>query len=156
MLKRSADAIVKWKGFDQAIDRWLDERHKLILQLSDFAADHNFSLCTPEVEDKLRAFIAQLIDYVSAGHFEFYQRLVDEGREFDDVEALANIGSLLEAIDISTQCALDFNEKYEQIDDLSECVADISDLAESLVTRFDAEDQMINSLHRAHLRQITA
>jgi len=156
MLTRSAEAITKWKGFDEAIDRWLEERHELIVQLTDFAADHDFDNPTPEVEEKLARFIALLIDYVSAGHFEFYEQLLAEGREFEDQEALESSEVLLETIDGSTQQALDFHEKYEHLDDLAQCSADISGLAEALVVRFDAEDQLINTLHRDHLRQLTA
>ena len=155
MLTRSAQAITKWKGFDEAIDRWLEERHELIVQLSDFAANHDFEKPTAEVEEKLAKFIALLIDYVSAGHFEFYQQLVAEGREFEDLEAVENSKALLDTIDESTQRALDFHEKYEHLDDLAQCATDISALAEDLVVRFDAEDQMINSLHKGHLGQLT-
>ena len=156
MLRRSASALEKWKGFDKAIDRWLDERHHLIIQLTDFAADHDFKESTPEVEEKLKAFASLLIDYISAGHFEIYNRLIEEGEEFDDTEALLNTAPLLESIDQSTEEALKFNEKYDDLANLSSCANDLSLLAEALAVRFDAEDQMINSLHDAHLRQIDA
>ena len=156
MLKRSSDAIAKWKGFDDAIDRWLDERHLLIIQLSDFADHQDFSNPSPQIKGKIQTFTALLIDYISAGHFKFYQRLVDEGMEFGDLDAATTAAPLLEAIDLSTQSTLDFNEKYEQLSNLSDYASDLSNLAESLVNRFDAEDQMINTLHKAHLRQITA
>ena len=156
MLRRSSQAIEKWKGFDKAIDRWLDERHHLILQLSEFAADHDFEQVSPQVTEKIHGFTSLLIDYISAGHFEFYQQLVAEGREFGDEDAVTNSRPLLEAIDISTEQALAFNEKYEDLSEVSEFADDLSSLAETLVTRFDAEDEMIARLHRAHVEQMEA
>jgi regulator of sigma D len=151
MLKRSTDAIAKWKGFDNAIDRWLDERHQLIVKLSEFASDRDLSGNGSPA--RIQDFLSLLIDYVSAGHFEFYQRLLEEGTEFEDTAAVAAAEKLLKTIDQSTQSALDFNEKYDAAAPLNSFADDLSELAEGLVQRFAAEDQMISTLHRAHLAQ---
>ncbi len=150
MLKKSATALEKWKGFDEAIDRWLEERHHLILHLSRFADNHDFEESNPQVEETLQAFTALLIDYVSAGHFEFYHRLIKEGREFGDLKAVVDAAPLLKAIEASTEEALRFNEKYDNSPDLTECASDLSTLAEAMAVRFDAEDELIENLHYAH------
>ena len=45
---------------------------------------------------------------------------------------------------------LDFNDKYQETDDLETLGADLSVLGETLETRFGAEDRMIAMLHTAH------
>lgn len=155
MLNKSSDALQRWKGFDQAIDRWLDERHEVIIMLSAFADRHDLSHATPQLGDKLQVFIALLIDYISAGHFEFYQQLLEEGREYQDAGAVETGVRLLNIINISTQQALEFEAKYGPSAELTELSADLSDLAENLASRFIAEDQMISVLHDAHLARKT-
>ncbi|MDY0068421.1 MAG: Rsd/AlgQ family anti-sigma factor [Porticoccaceae bacterium] len=156
MLNQSQQALQRWKGFDEAIDRWLEERHQLIVLLSDFATRRDFDVHHPQLARRLAAFRSLLIDYISAGHFEFYQRLLDEGREFHDEQAVALGGKLLLAIEGSTQLALAFDEKYDAGGGFAELEQDLSALAESLVARFGAEDQMIRVLHDAHLAGKTA
>lgn len=151
MLNQSQQALQRWKGFDQAIDRWLEERHQLILLLSDFAARRDFAADSPQLSRRLGAFKSLLIDYVSAGHFEFYQRLLEEGREFEDEQALVLGGKLLRSIESSTRMALAFDEKYDSGGDRSDLEEDLSELAEALAARFGAEDQMISVLHDVHM-----
>lgn len=153
MLKQSAAAISQWKGFDEAIDRWLDERHELIVLLSKFAENHDFKGADEKTIGQVQAFTTLLIDYISAGHFEFYNRLIEEGQEYNDASAVAAAPALLEAIDTSTQAALDFNEKYQSPQSLEDLAGDLSDLAEKLVDRFDAEDQLIQTLHGNHIAE---
>lgn len=155
MLNKSSDALQRWKGFDQAIDRWLDERHELIILLSDFAARPDLSHSTPQLADKLETFISLLIDYISAGHFEFYQQLMEEGREYRDAQAVETGARLLTIINVSTQKALEFEAKYGPSSPLVDLATDLSDLAENLASRFTAEDQMISILHDAHLARKT-
>ncbi len=150
MLRLSNEALKRWKGFDQAIDRWLEERHQLIVQLTDFASDHDFRDNDPQLIRRLGSFRAILIDYVSAGHFEFFQKLLEEGREFNDETGIQLGAKLLQVIEPSTVKALDFDEKYEKSPGVSRLAADLSELGEALATRFIAEDQMISVLHDAH------
>lgn len=155
MLNQSKDALKRWQGFDQAIDRWLKERHQLIILLTDFAAHPNFENSQVKTIGKLRAFNTLLIDYISAGHFEFYQRLIEEGEEYNDTKSLYYSKKVLASIDSSTGIALEFTEKYENPDfhGLSQLQEDLSTLAESLESRFAGEDKLIGLLHRAHLNQ---
>ena len=91
-----------------------------------------------------------MVDYVSAGHFEVYDQLMREGREFNDAEALKEAGELYAKVDKTTEYVLDFNDKYQEIDDLSSLEQDLSKLGEVLETRFEAEDRMIAVLHVSH------
>jgi len=99
---------------------------------------------------KVKAFCEILVDYTSAGHFEIYDQLVREGRDFDDGDALKTANTLMKTIDVTTEHILDFNDKYLETDDLTSLADDLSALGESLSARMEAEDTMIEVLHSAH------
>ena len=151
MLKRSEEALRRWKGVDEAIDRWLDERHQLIVLLNEFAIHADNPAADDWYREKLADFSSILIDYVSAGHFEFYQRLFEEGMEFEDRENVRQAVKLMELIEPSTEVALAFNDKYGTPSNLDRLRDDLSLLGEQLETRFEAEDWMISTLHAIHV-----
>ncbi len=153
MLNRSQEALRQWKGFDEAIDRWLEERHDLIVLLADFASHRPFHSGDHRLLDKIDSFTSLLIDYVSAGHFEFYQRLIDEGRDFGDHASVNRAGELLTRIEESTRVALDFNDRHGEKPDLETFPDDLSRLAEALEERFESEDWLISTLHMVHMDQ---
>jgi len=103
-----------------------------------------------EAPRQLQKVCQILVDYVSAGHFEVYDQLIKEGREFEDKDALKEAGDLYSRIDQTTEYALDFNDKYLATDDLNSLTGDLSGLGEILASRFEAEDRMIDVLHIAH------
>ncbi|MFC6977385.1 Rsd/AlgQ family anti-sigma factor [Microbulbifer taiwanensis] len=102
----------------------------------------------------MRQLCQLLVDYVSAGHFEVYEQLIREGQAFDDKQGLEQARQLYKDIDKTTDIAVDFNDKYQETDDLSSLVSDLSQLGEALESRFSSEDQMIALLHTAHKNQL--
>lgn len=156
MLEKCRNAQERWGGVSDIIDHWLEERQELI---STFV-----HLPEQPVEDGLskqvERFCELLMDYLSSGHFEVYEQLLREGSEFDDgsVEAAQ---ALFPKIQISTDAALDFNDKYAASDTLTvrlvkEMASDLSTLGERLEERFELEDQMIEVLHTSHRNLVTA
>ena len=103
---------------------------------------------------RLRELCQIMVDYVSAGHFEVYEQLMKEAKEFDDTEGLKAAGSLYNTIDGTTEDILDFNDKYQETDDLDTLSIDLSKIGERLAIRFEAEDNMIEVLHVAHKDQV--
>ena len=149
MLENCKSAKERWGGVNDIIDRWLEERQAVLVQycaLSERNQNPNETLRG----EKLRNFCQILVDYVSAGHFEVYDQLIKEGREFDDADALKEAGKLYEVIDTTTEKLLDFNDKYLETDDLTSITDDLSKLGERLEVRFSTEDRLIAVLHTAH------
>jgi regulator of sigma D len=147
MLENCQTAKERWGGVNIIIDRWLQERQDMLVQYCSIGeADQN----EDARGEKLRRLCQILVDYVSAGHFEIYDQLIKEGREFDDEEALHEAGSLFTIVDGTTEKLLDFNDKYLETDDLSSLNQDLSSLGETLEIRFSAEDRMISVLHTSH------
>ncbi len=153
MLEDCRSARERWGGTSEAVDRWLQERQDLLVLYCKLSAqkDDNFS---GESTQMLQSFCQILVDYTSAGHFEIYERLVAEGRQADDQDGLSKAKVHYKTIDSTTEWILDFNDKYQEIDDLSTLLQDLSKLGETLETRFQAEDRMIEALHNPHKDQI--
>lgn len=148
MLENCATAKERWGGVSDIIDRWLQERQDVLVlycKLSDYDAFE------PEQHgDSVRTLCQLLVDYTSAGHFEVYKQLVDEAKEFEDQAAIKEAGELYTKIDPTTDIILDFNDKYQETDDLDALRNDLSQLGDALETRFAAEDRLIAVLHDAH------
>ena len=98
-------------------------------------------------QETLDEFLSILVDYIAAGHFGLYQRLV-EGNE--------RRGRVLEAahetyprIAASTEVAVAFSERYDNADQKTldaDLARDLSNLAEQLTMRIDLEDQLIAAM----------
>lgn len=149
MLENCKTAKERWGGVSEIIDRWLEERQETLVQYCALSG-LNEDLSDVQRGEKLRIFCQILVDYVSAGHFEVYDQLIKEGREFDDADALQEAGTLYDVVDKTTEKLLDFNDKYLETDDLTALSSDLSQLGETLEIRFSAEDRLIAVLHTAH------
>ncbi|WP_062063056.1 Rsd/AlgQ family anti-sigma factor [Cellvibrio sp. OA-2007] len=149
MLENCKSAKERWGGVSEIIDRWLEERQAMLVQYCALS-EREQKLSDLQRGEKLRSFCQILVDYVSAGHFEVYDQLIKEGREFDDAEALQEASKLYDTIDTTTERLLDFNDKYLETDDITSLTADLSQLGETLEVRFSAEDRLISVLHTSH------
>ena len=154
MLENCKSAQERWGGVSEIIDRWLKERQDVLVQFLKLTE------ISEDVEDLNRGPLLQslcqiIVDYISAGHFEVYDQLVKEAEEFDDIDAIRSSSAAFETVDKSTEYILDFNDKYQETDDLDAMVEDLSALGEALESRFEAEDQMIEIMHNAHKDQVT-
>lgn len=146
MLEDLHSARERWGGVNNKIDRWLRERQQLLVgycALSDSPGADNTA-------ENLQQTCQILVDYISAGHFEIYDNLINEGKNFANDNALKEAQELYASIDSTTEKILDFNDKYLETDDLNTLAEDLSRLGEVLATRFEAEDRMIEVLHTAH------
>lgn len=156
MLENCKTAQERWGGVSEIIDNWLSSRQALI---SAFVSLPSAAI-GEELNMRLSNFCDLLMDYLSSGHFEVYEQLMLEGKEFADGSDAAG-EKLLPLIQVSTDRALDFNDDFTRFDEPS--VAEIrdfstrlSELGESLEERFDLEDKMIALLHESHREQASA
>lgn len=143
-----------WPWAHERIKIWLEARRILLITFCELSKvkkfhDKNINQC-----QLLQTFCQQLVDYISEGHFEIFEQLMNEGHLFNDAEALASGKKLLPDIYALTDLILDFNDKYLATDDLSSVSIDLSNLGEHLAQRFEIEDNMVNILHSAHYQQV--
>ncbi|OGT85688.1 MAG: hypothetical protein A3G96_03170 [Gammaproteobacteria bacterium RIFCSPLOWO2_12_FULL_52_10] len=131
------------------IDHMLVERHQLLallLQTSSIKAEKPSDTDL----DLLNEFCQVLVDYIAAGHFGLYERIVKKKERRKSVAGTAV--QVYPEIDETTQIALSFNEKYDPDNaatDLSQLHEDLSGLGVALTTRIEMEDQLIQQLFDA-------
>ncbi len=100
-----------------------------------------------EVQPLLTEFCELLMDYIAAGHFALYQRIVEGGERRRQVAATAE--TVYPDIAAVTDLAVRFNDKYDRRKTtavLKSLSADLSQLGEALATRIDLEDRLIRLL----------
>lgn len=156
MPDNSQVAKERWGGVSELIERWLQERQQLIVTYCRLTRVSDFSSL-----DKARSafckFCELLVDYVSAGHFEIYDKLIQEATAFDD-GGVALAERLYPRIQKTTEVALAFNDRFDRIQGESagfdELYEGLSGLGETLEDRFEMEDLLIESLHNAHADQV--
>ncbi|MCC5453385.1 sigma D regulator [Rheinheimera sp. UJ51] len=160
MYTRVQQAQQKWGGSLTAIDNWLEERQQIIVcycrlaGLPPFEKDRH----TMPSQEKIREFCQLLMDYLSAGHFEVYERIVTQcAVNGTDSRRLAD--SLYPKIAVSTDLSLEFNDKYaEHLSTRNSGSFDIelSALGQALEERFELEDKLIETLYIRHADNTTA
>lgn len=154
MLENCKSAKERWGGVNIIIDRWLQERQELLVDYCSLSEVDKFDEKNSDHTQKIQVFCQTMMDYISAGHFEVYDQLIKEGKDFDDRSALEKAATLYEKIDVTTEHLLDFNDKYQETDDLSSLADDLSLVGQHLESRFQAEDQMIAVLHVSHKEMV--
>ncbi|WP_144211369.1 sigma D regulator [Shewanella donghaensis] len=154
MLTKLEKAEQKWGGSNKLVDQWLQHRRTLLIQYFKIAGLAPYTVpakSLPNV-DTVKQFCAQLVDYVSEGHFEVYDQVVKECEKSGE-EGKAKAQQLLPQISETTDAALDFNDKYTEADNdsmLMDLDSDLSNLAQAMETRFAFEDKLLEQLHEYH------
>lgn len=150
MLTQVEQAKQKWGGFHNIIDCWLQERKQLLVQYCELAGLPPFERDAGALPDKtkVREFCELLVDYVSVGHFELYDKIATES-EIEGVDpSIAK--ELVPKISASTDEALVFNDTFAETganNDVQSFDISLSNLGQQLEERFELEDQLIHTLY---------
>ncbi len=157
MLENCQSAKERWGGVSEIIDRWLKERQDLLVKYCDLVAKGEFKDCESAVVN-FRQFCQLLLDYVSAGHFEVYDQLLEEATEFNDGSGIDLARKLYPQIQENTEMALEFNDAFdktpEELEEMNTMLTSLSKLGEKLEERFELEDLLIEKLHNIHADQL--
>lgn len=155
MLGDCENAKERWGGVHELIDRWLKERQQLIVSycaLSGADASQAQGLF-----EQLAELCQQMLDYISAGHFEVYEQLIKEARDFDD-GGLEVASQVYPRISKTTQEMLAFNDLLDiseaSEEDMRAMLGRVSYLGELMEERFELEDLLIETLHNAHADKV--
>ncbi len=143
-----------WNNAGHIIDRWPEHRRDLHAMYCELTEITDFSEAGSNHSEELKLFCEMMVDYASAGHFEIFDYLNQEGTLFKDKSGLKKGNKIIEKIQPSTELILDFNEKYLITDDLESLVIDLASIGETLAKRFDQEDTLIDVLHSSHVGKL--
>lgn len=95
-------------------------------------------------KEMLDEFSTILVDYIAAGHFGLYQRLI-EGNERRGA-VLETAREIFPRIAKTTEIAVSFSERFEHADEKTlnaQLATELSSLAEEVTVRIELEDQLI-------------
>jgi len=132
---------------DELIDKLLAERQQMLILFCTVAGLSPFTHDKP-IETELEEFCEILIDYVSVGHFETYERMLNNDKGGDS-EILKLANQVYPRIVDTTDTAISFNDKYDSDsksvprDDLDN---DLSELISDIAIRIELEDRLINAM----------
>lgn len=150
MLRRNESARQRWGGHHQALDHWLEERQQLLVQYFQLAGLPPYEASSAGLPSAaaIQSFCEVLVDYVSTGHFEIYEHLIQQSQvENDNAKAIAV--QMFPLIAVTTERVLSFNDKYAEVDEKDSLPAfdsDLSALGEALEVRMELEDQLLQTL----------
>lgn len=152
MLKKHETARQKIAGYSEIIDYWLNFRQELIVDYSKIAGliSEN-KQCLP-TEEQLTHFCETLVDYISAGHFRIYNKIMARW-ESTGFSSNAEIDALYVGIVETTGPLLSFNDKYSQFtiaeNNFSQFDDNISRVGEIMAIRFEKEDLLIQLIAKS-------
>ncbi len=128
------------------IKELLDERQEVLVamcQLADLDAETPADM----IISHLVSFSQTLVDYTALGHFEIYQRIMEGKERRVSVSQVAN--RVYPTISATTKEIIDFNDKYDGIDDsesLQGLHDDLSAIGEVMAARIASEDQLLQEM----------
>jgi len=154
MPNQSNDRIQQFEAVEDLLTRWLKERRALLGKYTEIVVTLGSNQNNETLEQHQEALCELLVDYVSAGHFEVFNELINEAESFGDGScALAE--KLLPAIGDTTEVILAYEEKYgDDRGNQEKLKRNLSALGEMLESRFVMEDQLIAGLHNRHRRLV--
>jgi len=154
MLTKLAHAKEEWGGTLSVIDKWLDNRQKIIIlycQLAGLPPYQKDKRGLPE-QALITEFCQSLLDYASTGHFEVYEQIIETSK-LQGEENLKIAQELYSRINTTTDTALNFNDNYADKASEQKLLnfdADLSELGEIMESRFKREDQLLEIIHLHH------
>lgn len=156
MSHRSSDPKQQFEAVEGLLTRWLKERRELLGKYTEIAVALDAGLNDKKLLQRQKDLCELLVDYISAGHFEVFHKLIDEAESFADGSG-ALAGKLMPAIADTTEVIMAYEEKYSSAQGRQERLKrDLSALGEVLESRFVLEDQLIAGLHNKHRRLLVS
>ncbi|MBT8139275.1 MAG: sigma D regulator [Gammaproteobacteria bacterium] len=158
MLEKCKDSGERWGGVSKILEGWLQQRQELIVEFCTVSGVHELASNSSDPDEGLQRFCELMVDYVSAGHFEVYDQLIQEAEEFGDSAALDFAKKIYPQISTTTEKVLQFNDALDgMLNREAGCASlahELSLIGETLVARFELEDQLVEQLHYSHKSQV--
>lgn len=142
---KQASESERRRGTQDSIAKMVEERTQVLALYWRLAGFDSFA-DAPEREpaqELLQEFCQLLVDYIAAGHFSLYERIINGTERRRELANLAQ--ELYPRIADTTTLALDFNDKYdcEQFEITESFKSDLSRLGEELALRIELEDKLL-------------
>ena len=129
------------------INSLLKERQQVLVSMCELAGLESREVSPGTVIDNLRSFNQKLVDYTALGHFEIYERIVEGRERRGNIKRVAD--QVYPSISVTTQQIVDFNDKYDGVDDeesLVDLYRDLSLIGETMADRIESEDMLLREI----------
>jgi regulator of sigma D len=129
------------------INSLLNERQQVLVSMCELAELESREVPPSTVIDNLRSFNQKLVDYTALGHFEIYERIVEGRERRGNIKRVAD--QVYPSISVTTQQIVDFNDKYDGVDDeesLVDLYRDLSSIGEAMADRIESEDMLLREI----------
>lgn len=131
----------------RTINELLRERQEVLVAMCDLAdLDYDTSEAGTLLSG-VKSFSQALVDYTALGHFEIYERIIDGKERRARVSQIAN--RVYPSISSTTQKFVEFNDKYDGVDDkesLAGLHQDLSQIGEAFAERIESEDKLLREM----------
>jgi len=131
----------------ETINELLQERQQVLVSMCELAELESSDVPADTVIHKLRNFNQQLVDYTALGHFEIYERIIDGTERRGNIKLVAD--RVYPLISKSTRLFVDYNDKYEGVDEaesLTNLYRDLSSIGEAMAERIESEDMLLREI----------
>lgn len=144
-----SQTLNNWTLSDPILKKWLQARQELL------AAFHRLCLLRPfnfieayaDIACALQEFCQLLVDYISLLHFVALEHIV---AQVESHAGRSNVSlHLIEKIWQTSSDALNFQEKYQVVENLCPLDTDLSFLSEQLARRMELEDNLLAIYYQA-------
>ena len=134
-----------WVATDKNIKKWLSQRQALLVLLYKLSVikPRTYTIPTAGV---VQDFCDILVDYVSAGHFDIFEKIINASQQNQYSSPDQHI---LEQIKLSTDQALGFCDNFAEATEYKQMPEALGSLSEALAQRFDLEDSLIQHYMKA-------
>ena len=145
MLNHLESLTARVGGTNKLVDHWLQVRKHLLVSYYNLVGIKPGKESYTELNEKaLDDFCHNLVDYLSAGHFSIYERIISEMEGSSPLLAATQIYPQLEANTQQIMSYYDSNlENAIDDDNCLEFQEALSGIGEALAARFTLEDQLI-------------
>ncbi len=137
MLERTTHSLVIFSGHSKPLDRWLQHRQLLVSGYCYMIAN-TLSVTLPPLTE-VRYWCEELVDYLTAGHFQVFSELLetsplDQGNDAGYSRIMQTTNDLLTMQEAVFELQKDNHQALEQL---------LSKLGENLAKRLEFEDLFI-------------
>ena len=145
MLNQLATLAERIGGSNELVDNWLYNRKQLLVHYYNLVGITPVKGSYMQLNEKaLDEFCHNLVEYLSAGHFNIYERIIGEMEGTSPLLASTQIYPLLEANTLEIMEYYDSSlENAIDDDNYVEFQQALSDIGEALAARFTLEDKLI-------------
>ncbi|WP_437889427.1 sigma D regulator [Phytobacter sp. V91] len=132
-------------GSNKLVDSWLNTRKQLLVNYYNLVGIKPGKGSYMQLNEKaLDEFCHNLVEYLSAGHFNIYERIISEMEGSSPLLAATQIYPLLEVNTLEIMEYYDSSlENAIDDDNCHEFQQVLSDIGEALAARFTLEDKLI-------------